>query len=67
MKNDRKYDIVFILIISGIMLLLNETKLSWIVEKYGLIIMILTYFIGKGIGKGVKEREWREKTEENKT
>ncbi|MFP3860332.1 MAG: hypothetical protein ACLFUW_05880 [Bacteroidales bacterium] len=67
MKNDRKYDIVFILIISGLMLLINETELSRVVNQYGLIFMILSYFIGKGIGKGIKEREWKEKTEEEKS
>ncbi|MFO8235303.1 MAG: hypothetical protein R6U04_07870 [Bacteroidales bacterium] len=67
MQKDRRYDIIFILILSGLILILNETQYSWLVQKYGLIFMILSYFIGKGIGKGIKEKEWKEKTEETKT
>ena len=62
MKKERRYDLVFIMIAAGILALLYETGNSQIIEKYGLIFVILAYFVGKGVGKGVKEKEWHEKS-----
>lgn len=64
MKKERRYDLVFVMIAAGILALLYETSNSQIIEKYGLIFVLLSYFVGKGVGKGVKEKEWREKSNE---
>jgi len=63
MKKERKYDLIFIIIAAGLVLLIDETGYADLMKKYNLILLVLTYFIGKGIGKGVKEREWRESSE----
>ena len=63
MRKERKYDLIFIIIAAGLLLIIQETNYSSILETYSLVFLIIAYFIGKGTGKGVKEREWREKTE----
>jgi hypothetical protein len=65
MKKERKYDLIFIIIAAGLLLLIDETGYADLMKKYNLVLLILTYFIGKGIGKGVKEREWRESSGNN--
>ena len=62
MKRERKYDLIFIIIAAVLLLIIQETNYSSILETYSLIFLVISYFIGKGVGKGVKEREWREKT-----
>ncbi len=64
MKKERKYDLIFIIIAAGILTIVQETDYSSILETYSLVFLVISYFIGKGIGKGVKEREWKEKTED---
>jgi hypothetical protein len=63
MKKERKYDLIFIIIAAGLVLLIDETGYADLMKKYNLVFLVLTYFIGKGIGKGVKEREWRESSD----
>jgi hypothetical protein len=63
MKKERKYDLIFIIIAAGLVLLIDETGYADLMKKYNLVLLVLTYFIGKGIGKGVKEREWRESSD----
>jgi hypothetical protein len=65
MKKERKYDLIFIIIAAGILLLIGETGYEDLMTKYNIAFLILAYFIGKGIGKGVKEREWRESSSSN--
>jgi hypothetical protein len=66
MKRERKFDIIFILVIASLLIILHETGNSSIIDnRFALVLVILTYFIGKGVGKGSKEREWREKTDED--
>ena len=66
MKKERKYDIIFIIIVAGALTLIHETGNAQIIDnKFALIFFLIVYFVGKGIGKGVKEKEWKEKTEEN--
>ncbi len=64
MLRKRKYDIIFIMIAAGILTLIIKTNHAEILEKFSLLFIIIAYFIGKGIGSGLKEREWKEKTEE---
>jgi hypothetical protein len=65
MLRKRKYDIIFIMLSAGVLTVIIKTGNADILEKFSLIFIILAYFIGKGIGAGLKEREWREKTENN--
>ena len=65
MKKERKYDLIFIIIAAGLLLLIDETGYADLMKKYNLVLLVLIYFIGKGIGKGVKEREWRESSGSN--
>jgi len=64
MKKERKYDLIFIIITAGVLTIVQETNYSSILETYSLVFLVISYFIGKGVGKGVKEREWKEKTED---
>ena len=64
MNKERKYDLIFIIITAIVLTIIQATDYSFILEKYALVFMVIAYFIGKGTGKGVKEREWREKTED---
>ncbi|MGM0497493.1 MAG: hypothetical protein ACQESJ_06205 [Bacteroidota bacterium] len=63
MKKERKYDLIFIIIAAGTLTIIQETDYSSILETYSLVFLVISYFIGKGVGKGVKEREWKEKSE----
>jgi len=60
----RKYDLIFIIIAAGILTIIQETDYSSILETYSLVFLVISYFIGKGVGKGVKEKEWKEKTKD---
>jgi hypothetical protein len=65
MKRNFKYDIIFIIFAAGILALLHETNNETFINKFAILFVILAYYIGKGVGKGLKEREWKEKTEES--
>ena len=65
MLKKRKYDLIFIIFAAGILALLYKTGYSRIIENYALVFVLFAYFIGKGIGSGLKEKEWREKSGNN--
>ena len=67
MKQERKVDIIFLILASAIFLLIQRTGNSAFLEQYSLGFVILAYFVGKGAGKGLKEKEWREKKQENQS